>query len=1163
MGIIAEEAVRIRADTKGFQSEVRGGVLGAVGKVAAAAGGLLAAEKIGDFAKDAIKGAASLEVQQRRVRTVFGESSEAVSKFAENAAGKFGISAVAADTMSASMGQVLESMGIGKKRSADMSVELVKMSSDLASFTGKNPADVFNALQKGTLGATRGLKQYGINISQTDVANQALASGIVKPIKNTVDLQNAQIKMRTTTDALTTAIKEHGKNSIEAAKATEAHNKAEAGLQKAMDGTVPKLTTAQKSLASYQLIMKAGSIASGDFQKHSGDLANEQKILSAEFTNISDSIGAVLLPAVTAAGAALITYVPKGLAAIKQGFDVVQPAFDAFKGAVEAVVGTVSGWVQQLTAAQGVTQALGAFVATLAGAFIAYQAALLVARAAMAVAYIAQLALNVALSANPIGLVVIAIAALVAGLVLLYQRSSTAAAIMNTAWEGLRVAAAAVFGYITNTVIPQAIAAWQRFGPGVVAALNAAISTIRGVIQGIATVVSGTVDQIKAHWDTIWALFGPAARAAIQIVKTYVQTELNVIADLFRLFSDLIHGRWGDAWNQLQNVVKDVLNGIVSIVGSALHGLAGTAGALARLVGQAIAAGVKSAVSGLSGLAGDMLGKIRGAINEVGGTAFSLARAIGFNIADGAISGIGNLAGRLGSAIAGAVSSAIHIGGIIHHGSGPWQSTIHSVGEPLARGVIEGFEKHVDAERPRITAAITRMTDAMSTASKKALPGIAKNFQGWVDTLKASFDAQVGAVTKTVEAKFTAAQAKLDSQKAKLTPAEFQIAQQQAAAAVARVEGDVSAAAAALASLPAKQAAAWGALLAQQQANMAALRATLQSNVDDALLAGNAFNRGMAKNAADPLATSLIAAQKTFNGVKTQFDQGLASQEQFIAAANALDDAKTAASEDANATTLLDQYNTWQAAIAQQVAGGQAIIAQQAADNAAQQAQLDQNNADTASAQEAFNQASAARDDFYLQQKAEKERVAKDAEYAKLSDHLKAMHDRTMLHLGNVQHGWDLHYDALKNMATTSGKQIGDNLADALEKSIPTVAGAAAAIANSIAQHLRLRSPAEKGPLSDLDTWWANLTPTLLQGFDASGLRDALSAAVTPNPSSMSIGAGGAAAYNQGMMNTDRMEALLQQIEKHTAATADKPDMTEVHVATGAVVTASAYRSRR
>ncbi|GAV21613.1 phage tail tape measure protein [Carboxydothermus pertinax] len=62
----------------------------------------------------------------------------------------------------------------------------------------------------------------------------------------------------------------------------------------------------------------------------------------------------------------------------------------------------------------------------------------------------AQWLLNAALSANPIGLIVIAVAGLAAGLYILYQRSEKARAVMNKLWEGLKSGAASAINFVID-----------------------------------------------------------------------------------------------------------------------------------------------------------------------------------------------------------------------------------------------------------------------------------------------------------------------------------------------------------------------------------------------------------------------------------------------------------------------------------------------------------------------------------------------------------------------------------------------------------------------------------------------------------------------------------------------------------------------------------------
>ena len=62
-----------------------------------------------------------------------------------------------------------------------------------------------------------------------------------------------------------------------------------------------------------------------------------------------------------------------------------------------------------------------------------------------------------------------------------------------------------------------------------------------------------------------------------------------------------------------------------------------------------------------------------------------------------------------------------------------------------------------------------------------------------------------------------------------------------------------------------------------------------------------------------------------------------------------------------------------------------------------------------------------------------------------------------------------------------AGYTLGVSFADGILAAIPAIQAAAQAAADAAAQYLQLNSPAELGPLSDLDHWWDAFAPTLYQ----------------------------------------------------------------------------------
>ena len=105
------------------------------------------------------------------------------------------------------------------------------------------------------------------------------------------------------------------------------------------------------------------------------------------------------------------------------------------------------------------------------------------AAAATGVLTAAQWLLNAALNANPIGIVIIAIVALVAVLAYLYNKNETVRNAINALWNGLKV----LGGYIVSGLM----AAWNAVG--------GALSWIWGIFVKLGSFIVGTF--IAAwHW---------------------------------------------------------------------------------------------------------------------------------------------------------------------------------------------------------------------------------------------------------------------------------------------------------------------------------------------------------------------------------------------------------------------------------------------------------------------------------------------------------------------------------------------------------------------------------------------------------------------------------------------------------------------------------------
>jgi len=69
-------------------------------------------------------------------------------------------------------------MGFAGAKAASLTMGITKLSTDIAAFYNKDPADVANNLQMAMMGYTRSLRDYNIVVNESDLKAEALKMGL-------------------------------------------------------------------------------------------------------------------------------------------------------------------------------------------------------------------------------------------------------------------------------------------------------------------------------------------------------------------------------------------------------------------------------------------------------------------------------------------------------------------------------------------------------------------------------------------------------------------------------------------------------------------------------------------------------------------------------------------------------------------------------------------------------------------------------------------------------------------------------------------------------------------------------------------------------------------------------------------------------------------------
>ena len=208
---------------------------------------------------------------------IFGEASTEIKAFADTAAEALGLSKQAALDAAATMGTFGKSAGLAGADLSNFSIEMVKLSGDLASFHNANPADVALALGAALRGEAEPIRKFGVLLNDAAVKAQAMKMGLY-------------------------------------------------------DGT-GALDAQAKVLATQQIILQQTSDAQGDFARTSEGAANQQRILKAQVDNAKVSIGQAFLPILEAVLPVLVTFAT----AIGNNTD----AFIAFVAVIGTISGAI------------------------------------------------------------------------------------------------------------------------------------------------------------------------------------------------------------------------------------------------------------------------------------------------------------------------------------------------------------------------------------------------------------------------------------------------------------------------------------------------------------------------------------------------------------------------------------------------------------------------------------------------------------------------------------------------------------------------------------------------------------------------------------------------------------------------------------------------------
>lgn len=185
----------------------------------------------------------------------------------------------------------------------------------------------------------------------------------------------------------------------------------------------------------------------------------------------------------------------------------------------------------------------------LAVGIIAVVTAMKLWQAATTIATAIQAAFNIVLTANPIGLIILAIVGLVAALTYFFTQTELGKSIMHS------------FGEVIGAV-------WE----GIKSGLQVVGNFFSSVWSGIQNVISGVINWVKSNWPLLLGVItGPIGIAVSLIAKNW-----DTIKQSFQNAWNFVTGIWGKAgefFGGIFNNIKNAFNNVVDLGRNIVEGL--------------------------------------------------------------------------------------------------------------------------------------------------------------------------------------------------------------------------------------------------------------------------------------------------------------------------------------------------------------------------------------------------------------------------------------------------------------------------------------------------------------------------------------------------------------------------------------------------------------
>ena len=445
------------------------------------------------------------------------------------------------------------------------------------------------------------------------------------------------------------------------------------------------------------------------------NLEGQLTILKSQLQELAISFGDLLMPAVRSIVSGLqgmvdvLNAMPDGVKRVIMIVALLAAALGPVLiiiGKTLSAIGTIMTWAPKLAGA----------ISAVKGAFAALRATMM---------------------ANPIAIVIAAIAALVAAFIYLWNTNEEFRQFWIRLWNEIKEVAVQVWTAVSqflfsawNGIRNTAVAVWngiRDFFSGLWAGIKTLFTTVVtaistflvGAWNGICATVMAVWNAISAFLGSVWNGIKSVITNVVNGIRTFLQTAWNGIRTTITTVMNAIRTVISAVWNGIRTIISTVLNGIRGTVNSVWNGIRNTISSVVNGIKNTVSGAFNAMWSGSRGTISGIYNTIRDGLGNAVNYITSLASAgwrWGADIINGIVNGIRSCIGAVANAVtdvANTIRSHLHFS---VPDEGPL-TDFESWMPDFMSGLAEGIEK----SRGMVKAAVNSVAADMVISPQMAV----------------------------------------------------------------------------------------------------------------------------------------------------------------------------------------------------------------------------------------------------------------------------------------------------------------------------------------------------------------------------------------------------------------------------------------------------------